>query len=232
MKIEVLSEFSYLIRFPGDKNCLPEPTQLGIVAQLIRDAFNDDWVEVVPVLADLLVTFSARSFSDGEDPEAIISGCLEKLKRQDEALVEPRLIEIPSCYDQEFAEDLPEIAEKGGMSIDEAVRLHSEQTYKVYAMGFCAGFAYMGDLPEPLKQPRRSSPRTKIPVGSVAIADFMTAVYTLAMPGGWHIIGRCPVPLFNPDDQENPTLLRAGDQVRFHPIDKDEFHKLMAKWRN
>ena len=232
MRIEVLSEFSYLIRFPGDKTCLPEPTKLGIAAQLIRDAFDRDWVEVVPVFADLLVTLSARSFSEGADPEAIISACLEKLERQDEVLVEPRLIEVPACYDEEFAEDLPEIADQGGISIEQAVRLHSEQTYKVYAMGFCAGFAYMGDVPESLRQPRRSSPRTKISVGSVAIADFMTAVYPLAMPGGWHIIGRCPVPLFTPEDQDNPTLLRAGDQVRFQPIDKDEFHTLKAKWRN
>ena len=232
MKIEVLSEFSYLIRFPGDKTCLPEPTKLGIAAQLIREAFDDNWVEVVPVFADLLVTLSERAFSGGEDPESILSGCLEKLERQDEVLIEPRLIEIPACYDEEFADDLPEIAEKGGLSIDEAAGLHSEVTYKVYAMGFCAGYAYMGDLPDTLRQPRRSSPRTKIPVGSVAVADFMTAVYPLAMPGGWHIIGRCPMPLFNPKDQDNPTLLRAGDQVRFRPIDKDEYYKLKAKWRN
>ncbi|MGI9537062.1 MAG: 5-oxoprolinase subunit PxpB [Desulfocapsaceae bacterium] len=231
MKIEVLSEFSYLIRFSGDKNSLPEPTRLGIAAQLIRDAFDEGWVEVVPVFADLLVTLSARSFIDGGDPQSIISGCLERLERHDEVLDEPRLIEIPACYDEEFADDLPEIAEKGGISIDEAVRLHSEVTYKVYAMGFCAGYAYMGDLPDPLKQPRRSSPRTKIPVGSVAIADFMTAVYPLAMPGGWHIIGRCPIPLFDPKNQINPTLLRAGDQVRFYPVDKDEFYKLKEKWQ-
>ncbi len=232
MKIEVLSEFSYLIRFPGDKTSLPEPTRVGLAAQLIREAFDDQWAEVVPVFADLLVTLSARSFSAGQDPEAIIAGCLEKLERQDEVLVEPRLIEVPACYDEEFAEDLPEIAEQGGLSVDEAVRLHSEQTYKVYAMGFCAGFAYMGDVPDALKQPRRSSPRTKIPAGSVAIADFMTAVYPLAMPGGWHIIGRCPVPFFNPEDQDNPTLLRAGDLLRFQPVDKDEFYRLKEKWRN
>ena len=232
MKIEVLSEFSYLIRFPGDKTCLPEPIKLGIAAQLIRDAFDDTWVEVVPVFAALLVTLSGRSFIDGEDPESIISECLQTLERQDEVLVEPRVIEIPACYDKEFSEDLEEIAEKGEISLDEVVRLHTEQTYRVYAMGFCAGFAYMGDVPDPLRQPRRSSPRTKIPVGSVAIADFMTAVYPLAMPGGWHIIGRCPIPLFNPHDQDNPTLLRAGDKVRFRPIDRDEFYKLKAKWRN
>ena len=232
MKIEVLSEFSYLIRFPGDKTCLPEPTELGIAAQLIRDAFKDNWVEVVPVFADLLVTLSPQSFKDGADPLSVISGCLEKLERQDEELAEPRTIEIPACYDEEFADDLPEIAQKGGISIEQAVSLHSEETYRVYAMGFCAGYAYMGDLPDPLRQPRRSSPRTKIPVGSVAVADFMTAVYPLSMPGGWHIIGRCPTPLFNPRDQDNPTLLRAGDQVRFYPVDKEEYHKLKAKWPN
>jgi len=232
MRIEVLSEFSYLIRFPGDKNCLPDSIQLGIAAELIRDAFAGDWIEVVPVFADLLVTLSPRAFADGADPESIIAGCLEKLNRQDGVSVKARLIEIPACYDGEFAEDLPEIAEKGGISVDEAVKMHAEQTYKVYAMGFCAGYAYMGDVAEPLRQPRRFSPRTRIPVGSIAVADFMTAVYPLAMPGGWHIIGRCPVPLFTPEDQENPTLLRAGDHVRFTPIDKDEFQRLRAKWQH
>lgn len=230
MKIEVLSEFSYLIRFPGDKTCLPDSAKMGIAAQLIRDAFDEKWVEVVPVFADLLVTLSPQAFIDLGDPELIIAGCLKKIERQDEMLGEPRLIEVPACYDEEFADDLPEIAQKGGISINEVVRLHSDQTYVVYAMGFCAGYAYMGDVPDPLRQPRRSSPRTKIPVGSVAVADFMTSVYPLSMPGGWHIIGRCPIPLFKPKDQENPTLLRAGDQVRFSPIDRDEFYKLKAKW--
>ena len=231
MKIEVLSEFSYLIRFPGDKTRLPDSTKLGVAAELIRKAFSDSWVEVVPVFADLLVTLSPQSFLDEADPEAVIADCLEKLERQDEELSEPRRIEVPACYDQEFGEDLVELAEKGGISVDDVMRLHSEQTYKVYAMGFCAGFAYMGDLPDPLRQPRRSSPRTKIPTGSVAVADFMTAVYPLAMPGGWHLIGRCPIPLFTPDDQDDPTLLRAGDLVRFIPIDKDEFYEMQAKWQ-
>ncbi len=232
MKIEVLSEFSYLIRFPGDKTSLPEPESLGIAAQLLREAFDDDWVEIVPVFADLLVTLSAKSFSDEGSPETIIAQCLQKLEHQSEELEEPRLIEVPACYDHEFGEDLPDVAQLGGISIDEAIRLHSAHTYSVYAMGFCAGFAYMGDVPEPLRQPRRSSPRTRMPVGSIAVADFMTCVYPLAMPGGWHILGRCPIPFFTPKDQDNPTLVRAGDQVRFNPIDRNEYYRLREKWQN
>ena len=232
MKIEVLSEFSFLIRFPGDKTSLPEPAQLGIAAQLLREAFDDQWVEIVPVFADLLVTLSAQSFRDLESPESLIAQCLQRLEHQSEELSNPRLIEVPACYDLEFGEDLAEIAQLAGISTDEVVRLHSAQTYGVYAMGFCAGFAYMGDVPEPLRQPRRSSPRTKMPVGSIAVADFMTCVYPLAMPGGWHILGRCPVPFFTPEDQENPTLVRAGDQVRFNPIGKDEYYRLVEKWQS
>ena len=232
MKIEVLSEFSFLIRFPGDKASMPEPERLGIAAQLLREAFDDHWVEIVPVFADLLVTLSAECFKDMVDPQSVIEKCLQKLEHQSEELDEPRLIEVPACYDQEFGEDLTEIAQLGGITIDEAVRLHSAQTYSVYAMGFCAGFAYMGDVPEPLRQPRRSSPRTRMPVGSIAVADFMTCVYPLAMPGGWHILGRCPIPFFTPENQDNPTLVRAGDQVRFNPIDKDEYYRLREKWQN
>ena len=231
MKIEILSEFSYLVRFPGDKTNLPEPTELSIAAELIRESFNDTWVEIVPVFADLLVTLSPQAFSGPREPQTVIAECFEKIKQHNGSLAEPRLIEVPVCYAEEFAEDLPDIAAKAGLSIDEAITLHSTQTYKVYAMGFCAGYAYMGDLPEPLRQPRRQSPRTKIPVGSVAVADFMTCVYPLAMPGGWHIIGRCPIPFFNPNDQENPTLLRAGDQVRFTPVDKEQFYTLKDRWQ-
>ena len=231
MKIEILSEFNYLVRFPGDKTNLPDTTELGIAAQLIRESFTETWVEVVPVFADLLVTLSPQAFSGSRDPKSVIGECLERIKQRDSSLAEPRLIEVPVCYDEEFAEDLPEIASKAGLSIEQAIILHSNQTYKVYAMGFCAGYAYMGDLPEPLRQPRRQSPRTKIPVGSVAVADFMTCVYPLSMPGGWHIIGRCPIPFFNPNDQENPTLLRGGDQVRFTPVDKEEFYKLKDQWQ-
>jgi len=231
MKVEVLSEFSFLIRFPGDKTCLPEPAQLGIAAQLIRDAFPGQWVEVVPVFADLLVTLSAQSFKNRQNPESVIAQCLQQLEHQSGELGESRLIEVPACYDLEFGEDLADIAELAHISADEVVRLHSAQTYSVYAMGFCAGFAYMGDVPEPLRQPRRSSPRTKMPEGSIAVADFMTCVYPLAMPGGWHILGRCPIPFFTPEDQASPTLVRAGDQVRFNPISKEEFYRLREKWQ-
>ena len=228
MKIDVLSEFSYLVRFPGDKNNLPDTVKLGLAAELVRDAFGERWAEVVPVFADLLVTLSPHCFNDEGDPKSVISSCLAKLENHGGTTIQPRLVEIPACYDEEFAEDLPEIAGKAGITVSEAVRLHTEQTYTVYAMGFCAGYAYMGDVPEPLRQPRRSSPRTKIPIGSVAVADFMTSVYPLSMPGGWHLIGRCPLPLFSPEDQENPTLLRAGDQVRFKEISKDDFYQLQA----
>lgn len=232
MKIECLSEFSYLIRFPGDKSSLPEPTQLGIAAELIRETFGEQWIEVVPVFADLLVTLSPQAFLNKNDPQERISSCLKKLQGRGGAQIEPRRIEVPVCYDEEFAEDLPELAQKGGVSVVEAIKLHSEQDYRVYAMGFCAGFAYMGDVAGPLRQPRRSSPRTKMPKGCVAVADFMTCVYPLAMPGGWHIIGRCPIPFFIPEDQVNPTLVKGGDVVRFHRVDRNEYNDLKEKWQN
>ena len=185
MKIEVLSEFSYLIRFPGDKTSLPEPESLGMAAQLLREAFDDNWVEIVPVFADLLVTLSANSFRDRKDPETIIAQCLQKLEHQSEELEEPRLIEVPACYDPEFGEDLPDIAQLGGISIDEAIHLHSAHTYSVYAMGFCAGFAYMGDVPEPLRQPRRSCPRTRMPVGAIAVGTAFRSPRASTCPSAW-----------------------------------------------
>ena len=232
MQIESLSEFSYLVRFPGDKANLPEPKQLGIAAELIRETFGEHWIEVVPVFADLLVTLSPQAFLTHDDPRERLSACLQKLQGRSGAQVEPRRIEVPVCYDEEFAEDLPELAEKGGVSVAEAIQLHSGRDYRVYAMGFCAGYAYMGDVAQPLRQPRRSSPRTRMPKGCVAVADFMTCVYPLAMPGGWHIIGRCPIPFFTPEDQENPTLVKGGDVVRFYPVDRDEYNELQEQWQS
>jgi KipI family sensor histidine kinase inhibitor len=135
---------------------------------------------------------------------------------------------IPVCYDPGFALDLEEVAARTGLTPAEAIELHSTTIYHVYMIGFLPGYPYMGDLPARLALPRRENPRTQVPPGSVAIATTMTAVYTLASPGGWHILGRTPAALWS-RARTPPAVLAPGDKVRFAPIGMAEFERLAAQ---
>jgi KipI family sensor histidine kinase inhibitor len=126
-----------------------------------------------------------------------------------------RLVEIPVRYD---GADLADVAQATGLTVDEVVRLHSGTEYRVHLLGFAPGFAYLGELPRALHLPRRASPRTRVPAGSVAIAGAQTAVYPLATPGGWHLLGSTATAMWNVR-RDPPALLRAGDRVRFRPVD-------------
>ncbi|HEX5576948.1 MAG TPA: 5-oxoprolinase subunit PxpB, partial [Gemmatimonadaceae bacterium] len=131
----------------------------------------------------------------------------------DIGIVEPRTHLIRVRYD---GEDLDEVARQTGLTTEEVVRIHSGRDYRVYVLGFVPGFAYLGTLDARLSLPRRASPRKQVPPGSVAIAELQTAIYPSATPGGWHLIGRTDVKLFDPDS-EAPSLFRVGDTVRFEP---------------
>ena len=130
--------------------------------------------------------------------------------------------EIPCCYD--FGPDLAAVAEAKGLSPAGVIRLHSNNTYKIYAIGFVPGFPYMGYLADELQElPRLASPRVRVEAGSVGITGKQTAIYPLATPGGWQLIGRTPLELVHVADGYFP--LRAGDSVRFVPITQEEFHR-------
>lgn len=134
---------------------------------------------------------------------------------------------LPVCYEGECAPDLADTARAIGAGEDEVVALHSGTEYRVYMLGFLPGFPFMGDLPERLRLPRRAEPRVRVPAGSVAIATGLTAIYPWESPGGWHLLGRCPVPLFDAG-RASPSLLAAGDRVRFEPVSMAEFQRLTA----
>jgi KipI family sensor histidine kinase inhibitor len=129
---------------------------------------------------------------------------------------------IPVCYDPDLGEDLAGLGEAAGLGRDEAVTLHTGAEFMVYMLGFMPGFAYMGGLPQQLRQPRRATPRLKVPPGSVAVADSLCAVYPWESPGGWHLIGRTPVRSFELG-RTPPILMAAGDRVRFTSIGRDAF---------
>ncbi|QDF95090.1 allophanate hydrolase [Azoarcus sp. DD4] len=134
---------------------------------------------------------------------------------------------LPVCYEGECAPDLADTARAIGAGEDEVVALHSGTEYRVYMLGFLPGFPFMGDLPERLRLPRRAEPRVRVPAGSVAIATGLTAIYPWESPGGWHLLGRCPVPLFDAG-RASPSLLAAGDRVCFEPVSMAEFQRLTA----
>ena len=124
---------------------------------------------------------------------------------------------MPACYEAEYAPDMDDVAARTGLTAEAVIALHSGRDYHVYMIGFLPGYPYMGDLPDELSLPRRDYPRLKVPAGSIAIAMAMTAIYAVASPGGWHLIGRTPVRLFDPA-RRPAALLRPGDRVRFEPV--------------
>ena len=139
-----------------------------------------------------------------------------------------RRITIPVCYQGDFAPDLEWMSSQIGLSPEQIVQLHTATTFRVYMLGFLPGFAYLGTLPKVLRASRKETPRLRVPAGSVALAGLQTGIYPFESPGGWQIIGRTPLKVFDPE-REQPFLIRAGDEVRFEAIDQASFQELSKK---
>jgi inhibitor of KinA len=185
------------------------------------------WVrDVVPALGGLAIHFDpdhAELTSDALTTALnTVSECLKAgLPKAGDVL---RTVEVPVCYESEFAPDLAEVAAASKMTAEEAVQLHAAADYRVLMIGFAPGHAYMGGLSPKLAVPRRAAPRAIVPAGSVAIANDQTVIYPYAISGGWSIIGRTPLAVFDAERQE-PSLFAAGDRVRFKPISRAEYLK-------
>lgn len=189
----------------------------------VRAACVPGIVETVPTFRSLMVHYDPL----GTD-SAAITAAIERLLDQSSGAARPaKLWRIPACYAPRHGVDLEEVAQRTGLGIAEAIRLHSATRYQVYMVGFSPGFPYMGDLPAPLALPRRTDPRVRVPAGSIAIAAGMTAIYPVESPGGWHLIGATPVRLFDVSWPQ-PALLAAGDEVSFEPVDEEEFDVIQA----
>jgi inhibitor of KinA len=185
------------------------------------------WVrDVVPALGGLAIHFDpdhAELTSDALTTALnTVSDCLKAgLPKAGDVL---RTVEVPVCYASEFAPDLAEVAAALKVTAEEAVQLHAGSDYRVLMIGFAPGHAYMGGLSPKLAVPRRAAPRAIVPAGSVAIANDQTVIYPYAISGGWSIIGRTPLAVFDAERQE-PSLFAAGDRVRFKPISRAEYLK-------
>ncbi|MFS1511497.1 5-oxoprolinase subunit PxpB [Chengkuizengella sp. SCS-71B] len=152
---------------------------------------------------------------------AIIQNRISKMKKTS-TNIEYRSIKIPVCYEGEFAPDLEYVAKYNQLSTEEVIQIHSEGEYLVYMLGFAPGFPYMGGMSNKIATPRRNEPRALVSAGSVGIAGGQTGIYSLNSPGGWQIIGRTPLKLFQPEN-ESPTLLQAGDRIQFYSISTEEY---------
>ena len=156
-----------------------------------------------------------------------LESSLVKWQPQQFISAETNIIEIPVCYEEEYGIDLSDAAAYHHSTKEEIINIHSTNIYRVYMMGFSPGFPYMGILPDSIATPRKNQPRLKVPAGSVAIAGNQTGIYPLESPGGWNIIGRTPLKLFN-KEKENPFLLNTGDIIKFIPVTKETFNVLAS----
>jgi inhibitor of KinA len=228
MRIEPLGDSALLVRVVEDHGREPERALDAVLTVLrqLEAALIPGVVELAPAYATVGVFFDpALTAYDA------VKTAIEQVLQNTEA-VKPRAgtartIEVPVCYEDEFAPDLREVAWHAGLSQQEVVRRHSAALYRVNCVGFTPGFPYLSGLPPELASPRRAAPRKEIPAGAVAIGGTQTGIYPRKSPGGWNIIGRTPLSLFELK-REPPSLLQAGDRVRFRRISREEFERSSA----
>lgn len=191
-------------------------------AQAVEARHIPGVIEVVPTYRSATIYF---------DPAVVEPASLEEALRSLAEQAQPaprsqgRIVRIPVSYGGECGPDLDDLAKQARLTSDEVTTLHASVQYRVYMLGFSPGFPYLGPVPEPIAAPRLARPRVKVPAGSVGIAGRQTGIYPQESPGGWRIIGRTPVKLFDLS-RTRPFLLDPGDRVKFIPIDRHEFERL------
>lgn len=220
----LLGDKGLLIEF-GDEISREINNKVRMMNLMIKQFSIEGIIETIPTYRSLLIVYNPLILP------------LERLKRkireleegvQDIKLPEPKLIKIPVLYGGSYGPDLEFVANYHHISQEEVVHLHCSTTYFVYMIGFMPGFPYMGELPNELVTPRLKTPRISVPKGSVGIAQRQTGIYPMDSPGGWQIIGRTPLELFDPN-QEPPSLLQMGDLVQFYPVSEKEFKEWIEK---
>ena len=190
-------------------------------SQALADRLRDsgDWLESVAGIDSVVVQFDSATI----DFDTATKRVDDELKQAPDVLDdESALAEVPICYGGEFGPDLGDICEQLDLTRDEFVALHTGRDYRIDMLGFTPGFAYIGGLDDALNVPRRKQPRVRVEAGSVGIADGRSGIYALAGPGGWALIGRTPLKLFDATAAD-PFRLHAGMRVRFRPVGRDEY---------
>jgi inhibitor of KinA len=235
MEITPLGDSALIVRIRDQFQDAPAQTLDEVLAAMhrIERAQIPGIIELAPAYTTVAVYFDPiRLIDSGADPGGVVDWLTKKLsdalgdsrrRRRDRG--DRRSIEIPVCCDTEFALDLEQVAHRAELSPAEVVDLYCAGTYWVGCIGFTPGFPFLLGLPQKLATPRRDTPRKEVPAGSVAIGGKQTGIYPLRSPGGWNVIGRTPLRLF---DLENspPTLVAVGDRIHFRSITRDEFERL------
>jgi KipI family sensor histidine kinase inhibitor len=188
---------------------------------LLKKSNNQGIIDIIPSYTSILIHYDLRYFSNEKIIEFLDEIISKEITKQKE---EGRLVEVPIYYDEEVGFDLQRISQLSNLSIKDIIELHSSTNYSVYTIGFLPGFAYLGEVDEKIATPRLQSPRSKIPKGSLGIADNQSAIYPIQSPGGWNIIGRTYLDMFD-KNIDGFSFLSVGDIVKFKPISREEFLK-------
>ncbi len=185
-------------------------------------------VELVPTYRSLMIHYDPNiiSFSKLVDTLRKLEKNLSNIK-----LPAPEVIEIPTIYGGDYGPDIENVALHNQITKEEVIKLHTSSEYLIYMLGFTPGFPYLGGMDKKIATPRLQAPRTKIPGGSVGIAGEQTGIYPIDSPGGWQLIGRTPLLLFDPQ-RENPILLKAGNYISFKSIGEEEYIKIKEEVKN
>ena len=219
-KIFPLGDASLTVEFGNEISAELNNRAINLAGFFDKNPFPG-FVEIVPAYASLSVFYDVsivrKNFPDFPTAFEAIKNFTENALQNLDDLEEnkPRFIEIPVCFDAEYALDLDSVAALNSLSAGEVIKIFLAVTYRVYMLGFLPGFAYMGEVDKRIAAPRKTAPRLKVPKGSVGIAGRQTGIYSLESPGGWQIIGKTNVELFTPE-AESPTFLQAGDSVKFY----------------
>jgi inhibitor of KinA len=236
MDIIPLGDSALIVRVRDQFEDAPEET-LDTVLRAFRQlqgAAIPGVIELAPAYTSVAVFFDPITVTKAiETSDDVFDWLATRIRAAVAGVADPgrikrsrsQTVEIPVCYDPEFALDIDDIARRANISPSEVIRLHSAAEYRVACIGFVPGFPFLAGLPKKLATPRRAIPRKEIPPGSVGIGGAQTGIYPLRSPGGWNLIGRTPLRLFDPE-KNPPTLLRAGERVRFRNITRDQFESL------
>jgi inhibitor of KinA len=223
--ITPLSDRSVLLSFGNIIDQSINEKVLLLHKALLQSGF-EGFIESVPAYASLAIFYDVQKIKKqtASTAFAFVKNYLYRLIQQSNSIQEqvPGIIKIPVCYDTEFGIDIQQVSEGRRLSINQVIILHTSIIYRVYMIGFMPGFAYMGKVDEKLITPRKDKPRLHVAAGSIGIAGSQTGIYPIDSPGGWQIIGKTPLHLFDTSNL-SPCLLSAGDNVQFVSIDKNEF---------
>lgn len=190
-------------------------------SHFIRNYFAEEILDVVPAYHSIAIFVRASS-----DLNQFVHRLKKTVSNSIEEYVQrSNIVSIPVCYEEPFALDLTDVSNQKNLNISELIQLHTAPLYKVYFLGFLPGFPYLGGLDNRLHVKRRNEPRPLIERGSVGIGGGQTGIYPMDSPGGWNIIGKTPLPLFDAT-KERPTEIKSGDYIKFEPISKTEFDLL------